>query len=196
MHIIGVTGGIGSGKSVVCTIFNSLGIPVFYADDEARDIYRTEPRILADLRTAFGDSIFSHTEIDRKALADLVFNDKEALTRLNAIVHPMVGRRFKHWMSEQQAPYVIREAAILIESGSYKDCSDIIHVIADEQTRISRVMTRSDLSENEVRLRISRQMTDAERKPFCSYEIHNNEKDMILPQVMNIHKALLEKAKA
>jgi dephospho-CoA kinase len=190
MKIIGITGGIGSGKTTVCRIFETLGIPVFNADAEASDIYNAEPRMIEELRSRFGNSVIMDEQVNKKELARIVFNDEKALARLNNIVHPMVKKRFEEWKAVQDSPYVIREAAILIESGSYKDCDAVIMVIADELTKIRRVINRSGLDEEEVRQRMARQMTDEQRRPFCNYVISNNETDSVLPAVMAIHAEL------
>lgn len=192
MKIIGVTGGIGSGKSTVCKVFESLGIPVFNADTEAKEIYKTEPSALAEVREQFGESVFINGELERRKLAQLVFSDEKKLAQLNAIIHPLVKKRFIQWQAEQDAPYLIREAAIMIESGTYQDCDHIILVSAKEETRIQRVIQRNALSEKEVRERIARQWSDEQRRPFCDFEIKNEKNALILDEIYHIHRELIK----
>jgi dephospho-CoA kinase len=192
MKTIGVTGGIGSGKSIVCRVFQSLGIPVFNADEEARAIYDTEQTVLMEVKQAFGEHVFMENMLNKVALAKIVFEDPEALNRLNNIVHPKVRQRFAMWKEAQNAPYIIREAAILIESGAYKDCDKIILVSANAAIRTERVIARSGLSEDDIRKRIANQMSDDERRAFCQYEIVNDEDCAILPQIMVIHNSIME----
>ncbi len=191
MKIVGVTGGIGSGKSTVCKVFETLGIPVFNADDEAKSIYDTEPIALQQVKGIFGDTVFTDGGLDKVKLAKIVFSDKERLEQLNAIIHPLVRRQFITWQAQQNSPYVIREAAILIESGAHKDCDHIILVSAEEETRIKRVTSRNNISEEEVRKRIANQWRDEQRRPFCDFEIKNEENALILESIYNIHLKLL-----
>lgn len=191
MKIVGVTGGIGSGKSTVCKVFETLGIPVFNADDEAKSIYDTEPLALQQVKETFGDSVFTSGSLDKVKLAKIVFSDKEKLEQLNAIIHPLVRKRFATWQDQQSSPYVIREAAILIESGAHKDCDHIILVSAEEETRIKRVTSRNNISEEEVRKRIANQWTDEQRRPFCDFEIKNEENSLVLKELYKIHLSLL-----
>lgn len=193
MKIIGITGGIGSGKSTVCKVFESLGIPVFNADEEAKNIYIIEPQALQQVKEAFGKTVFTKDELDKTKLAQIVFSDKVQLQKLNNIIHPLVRKRFGEWQAAQNAPYVIREAAILIESGAHKDCDHIILVSASEDTRIQRVIKRNGLSEEEVRKRIANQWTDDQRRPYCDFEIRNESDELVLTEIHNIHEQLLAK---
>lgn len=191
MKIVGVTGGIGSGKSTVCKVFETLGIPVFNADDEAKNIYSTEPHALHLVKETFGQSVFTNDELDKVKLAKTVFANAELLQRLNGIIHPLVRKRFAEWQTKQSAPYLIREAAILIESGAHKDCDHIILVSASEETRIQRVIKRSGLSEEEIRKRIANQWTDEQRRPYCDFEIRNEDGVLILPEIYHIHQQII-----
>ncbi len=191
MKIIGITGGIGSGKSTVCRVFETLNIPVFNADDEAKKLYDTQPDLLEKLVELFGPTIRNKHGIDRAQLASMVFHDNNKLQQLNALIHPRVGHQFQQWLNNQKSPYVIREAAILIESGSYKDCHRIILVSANESVRIERVSQRSGLTEVEIRQRMKRQWSDEQRRPYCHFEIENNPNQLILPVIHRIHQKLI-----
>lgn len=191
MKIIGITGGIGSGKSTICKVFESLGIPVFNADEVAKSIYDVDAETFSRVREVFGDEVITNGKVNRTELAKRVFDHRDELAKLNAIVHPLVRKHFKEWMSKQTAPYVLREAAILIESGSHVDCDKIILVSAEEETRIQRVMQRNKISEQEVRSRIANQWTDEQRRPFCHYEIRNDQDQLVLGDIYRIHQELI-----
>ncbi len=191
MKIIGITGGIGSGKSTICKVFQTLGIPVFNADDEAKNIYQTEPIALQQVKQVFGDNVFTAGELDKTKLAQTVFADAEKLSQLNTIIHPLVRKRFTQWLKNQTVPFVIREAAILIESGAYKDCDHIVLITAAEQTRINRVMKRNNISEVEIRRRIANQWTDEQRRPYCDFEINNDDNSLVLDKIYAVYKSLL-----
>ncbi len=196
MKVVGITGGIGSGKTLVSSVFSSMGIPVFNADEEAKMVYERHPEIINTVLTEFGDAVITDNKVNRAALANKVFNDKTALQRLNAIVHPLVAKSFINWSLKQTSNYVLREAAILIESNSYKDCAHIILVSAEEETRIERVRNRSKLSEEEIRQRMSHQMTDEQRRSFCDFEIRNNGIELILPQIAKIHSSIMDEKRS
>lgn len=191
MKIVGITGGIGAGKSTVCAVFESMGIPVFHADDEAKKIYDEEPMVLKSIAELFGNEMMAENKLNRENLATLVFSNSAKLKQLNALIHPFVRERFQRWKSSQKSSYVIREAAILIESASYQDCNHIILVIAEEEIRIKRIMARSGLNETQIKSRIKEQMKDEERKPFCDFEIINNGNQLLLPEIMKIHLAIM-----
>lgn len=186
--IIGLTGGIGSGKSTVAKVFATLGVPVFDADSVAKSIYDEDPELIQQMQTIWGEAIFSNHSLDKTKLAQLVFSDENELARLNALVHPRVKQKFHLWLQQQDARYVIREAAILIESGSHEDCDEIILVSAPEELRTLRVIKRSGLSEPEVKSRIKRQWTDEQRRPYCQHEIVNDEKELITPKIVALHE--------
>ena len=193
---VGVTGGIGSGKSTVCRMFGVLGIPVFSSDDEGKRLLVEHPDVRNALIAAFGAGIFANDVLDRKALGALVFNDRDALERLNAIVHPAVRAAFNAWAEKQQAPYVINEAAILVETGAYKRLDHLIVVTAPETERIARVMRRDDVTEKQVRARMNNQADDATRAAVADSIIVNDGKDLVIPQVLAVHEQLLKKASA
>ncbi|MGO4822128.1 MULTISPECIES: dephospho-CoA kinase [unclassified Flavobacterium] len=171
--IIGLTGGIGSGKTSIAKHFMSLAVPVYIADDEARKIMQSEAIIKA-LKMNFGDSVFDGNSLNREKLAAVVFNDPEKLSALNAIVHPAVKEHFQQWLvAHKKAQIVIYEAAILFESGSYKMCDSIITVTAPVESRIQRVIKRDNSSREAVLKRINAQWTDEERASKSDYIIEN-----------------------
>jgi dephospho-CoA kinase len=189
---VGLTGNIGSGKTVVAGIFTQLGIPVFYADSAARDLYeRTE--VKAMLRGLFGDEIFDNAgNLNRKALADLVFADALKLQKLNQIVHPLVREAFGRWLLERKdSPYVLYEAAILFESGYYRDLDKVILVMAPEELRIRRVMERDYSTRDEIMARLARQWGEEKKVPMADFIINNNGTQMLIPQVMEVHRQLV-----
>jgi dephospho-CoA kinase len=188
---IGITGGIGSGKSTVSRVFQSLGIPVFDSDYHARKVYEEFPEKLAHLRARYGESIVRDGKLDRVKLASIVFASQEDLLALNKLIHPYVKIQFEAWRALQAAPYVLREAAILFESGSNADCSQIILVSAPMDLRIQRTMKRDQMDENQVRERISRQWSDDKKRALSDFEIINDDQKAILPQILSIHESLL-----
>lgn len=188
---VGVTGGIGSGKSTVCKVFAALGIPVFEADPVAKELMNNNPLLGEKLISLFGPDVYlpNHT-INRKYLAGIVFNNPSLLRQLNNAVHPVVQDAFNNWCEKQDAPYIIHEAAILFESGFYKMMDKTITVVADEAERISRVVKRDELSEQQVRERIRNQWNDAQRMELADFIIRNNETDLIIPQILEIDKRI------
>ena len=165
---IGITGGIGSGKSTVAGIFEVLGIPVYYADAEAKRLMNEDPSVKFAIQQTFGDQAYSNGSLDRKYLSKAVFNNAERLAQLNAIVHPSTLRDAEQWMKQQSSAYIIKEAALIFESGSNKSLDYVIGVRAPESLRISRAMRRNTLSEEDVR---SRMMNRCRRKRKCVYAI-------------------------
>ena len=192
---LGITGGIGSGKTSVCRVFSVLGVPVFSADPVASDIMENDPEIRRKLNSIAGTDLFSNGIMNRKKLADLIFNDASILAKVNSLVHPVVFANFLKWSEFQQSPYVIIEAAILFESGGSKFTDKIATVVAPLQERIERVMQRNNLTLGQVNDRIRNQMTDEERIMSSHYVIMNSENDMIIPQVLRIHNDLLSQPK-
>lgn len=190
--IIGLTGGIGSGKSTVARYIESKGIPVYIADEEARKLTDTAI-VTADIVAAFGDSIINDGKIDRKRLSDIVFNNSENLQKLNAIIHPAVRTHFIEWLkSHSSQELVVKEAAILFESGSYKECDYIITVEAPEDVRIGRVVQRDSVSEDAVRARMRNQWTDEKRAEKSDFVIVNIDIDDMKVQVEQILKKILK----
>lgn len=188
--IIGLTGGIGSGKTTVANYFKELGVPVYIADDAAKEVMQSET-ILSEIRTTFGDAVFEDQTLIRQKLAAIVFADQEKLQQLNEIVHPAVAQHFKSWLSNhQQFPFVIYEAAILFESGSNQKCDKIITVTAPEAIRIERVIGRDAASKEQVLQRINSQWTDAKRIEKSDYVIDNINFDQTKAQIVEILKFL------
>ncbi|MGV8994394.1 MAG: dephospho-CoA kinase [Flavobacterium sp.] len=188
--IIGLTGGIGSGKSTVARYINSKGIPVYIADDEARlltDSVEVKDKIVA----TFGDKILNNGILDRKILSEIVFNNAENLQKLNSIIHPAVREHFINWLKlHQNNAYVVKEAAILFESGSYKDCDIIISVEAPQEVRIERVMLRDGTSREAVEARMRNQWSDEMRAEKSDFVIVNTDLKEMEAQVNNFLKKL------
>jgi dephospho-CoA kinase len=171
--IIGLTGGIGSGKTLVANYIKSQGVPVYIADDEAKKIMETE-KVIETLKNEFGIGILNNNGINREKLAQLVFTNAEKLQKLNSIIHPLVKKHFNEWVFQHSNfPFVVKEAAILFESGSYQDCDAIITVTAPLETRIQRVMERDKTSKESILKRIKNQWTDQQRVAKSDYIIHN-----------------------
>ena len=188
--IIGLTGGIGSGKTTVANHFMTAGIPVYIADDEARKIMQS-PEILKEIEKIFGTSIFDNEVLNRQKLAEIVFDDPEKLKSLNAIIHPAVKKHFGNWiLNHKNSPFVIYEAAILFESGSYKDCDKIITVIAPLETRIQRVIDRDKTTRKDVLKRINMQWTDDQRLAKSDFVIENINPEITKSEVGKILKIL------
>ncbi len=188
MLSVGVTGGIGSGKSVICMIFRHLGVPVYDADARAKELMGTDPGLQEKLRTTFGEEVLPGGQLDRQKLAVIVFNDEEQLQQLNAIVHPAVREDFGQWAEQQQAPYLIEEAAILIETGGHEHLDRLILVTAPEALRIQRVRERDGISQEAVRQRMQRQWPDEKKLPYADEVIRNDEQTPVLPEVLRIHE--------
>lgn len=189
---IGITGGIGSGKTTVCRIFEVLGIPVFYADVEAKKVMVQDAALVEEIERHFGPGIYlQDRQLDRAKLARIVFNDQEKLQLLNSLVHPATLLAYKKWVKAQTAPYVMKEAAILFESGSYKLSALNILVVSPEHLRISRVMARDKVTEDEVRDRMSKQWTDEQKIKLADFTIDNDGKKALLPQVLQLHRHFL-----
>ncbi len=188
---VGITGGIGSGKSTVCKVFSALGIPVFEADIVAKELMDTNPVLQVQLKKLFGSSVYlpSYT-IDRKYLAGIVFNNPSLLEQLNQIVHPAVRNSFAEWYNKQNSPYIIHEAAILFESGFYKMMDKTIAIVANEEERIKRVMLRDKATNELVQQRIRNQWNDRQRMELADFVISNNENDLIIPQILEIDKKI------
>ena len=194
MFKVGITGGIGSGKSTVANIFMKLGIPVFFSDIEAAKLISTKKKIRQKIIREFGNEVLFRDKIDRKKLAEMVFADYKKLLKLNSIVHPAIRGYFKIWVKKQKKfPFVIQEAAILIETGGYKNLDFVILITAPKQMRIERVMKRDSVSRKEVLHRLRNQWSDRKKKEFADALIVNDEKKMLLPQVLKIHLMLLQR---
>ena len=188
--MIGLTGGIGSGKSVVAKIFATLGIPVFNADDEAKRIMQTSPEIKTKLIEQFGMDIYNDSGLDKEKLASIVFDDPFQLQLLNAIVHPVTIQAAKAWAAKQTSPYVIKEAALIFESGAADGLLKVIGVTAPLSLRTHRVMQRDGITKEQVDARMRNQISDTIKMRLCDYVIENNNQEMVIPQVLEIDKAI------
>ncbi len=189
---IGITGGIGSGKTFICQLFKALAVPVYNADDEAKKLMNTDLRIRESLIAAFGEATYKDGMLDRAFLAQQIFSDKEKLELVNGIVHPIVIQAAKDWAEQQKARYSLKEAALLFESGSYKDLDYTILVTAPLSVRIQRVMERDGVTEEQVMERISKQLTDEEKIKMADFIIINDGITPLLPQVWTLHQKFLK----
>ncbi len=185
---IGVTGGIGSGKTLVCRVFSKLGAPVYNSDVEARRIMYENKIIMQKLKEAFGQQVFKEGRPDRRALANLVFVNREALDRINEIVHPAVEEDFISWMKEyRNMPYIVIESAILFETGIYKQLDTVIHVSAPEKLRIERVILRDGADEQSIKQRIYSQWPDEKKEALSGQVINNDNTHPILSVIIQLH---------
>ncbi len=191
---IGITGGIGSGKSIVARVFNNLGIPVYNADTAAKRLMETDPELQAAIRRHFGNEAFVQGKLDRSYLASIVFNDKAKLDTLNALVHPVTIRDAELWMKQQDSPYALKEAALIFESGSQSSLDFVIGVTAPQSLRIHRVMQRDGVSREEVLKRIDKQLDQSLVMRLCDYVVVNNDQQLVVPQVLAVHADLVAKS--
>ena len=190
MMVVGLTGGIGSGKSTIAKAFAALGIAVFNSDEQAKALIATDAQVKKRIIAAFGEEAYQNGEYNRAYIAQIVFNNSEKLAILNGIVHPALAKYFNQWAKKQTSPYVLKEAAILFESGSYKDCDYIITVTAPEEVRIARVMARDHCTEAQVRARMAQQWSDAERIALSNVVIENVDLESAKEQVKRINDEL------
>jgi len=188
---IGLTGGIGSGKSTVAKIFETLGIPVYYADDASKRLLNENDVLKKEIEKHFGKETYQNGELNRKHLSSLVFNNAEKLALLNSIVHPATIKDAEDWMQKQAAPYAIKEAALIFESGSQEHLDKVIGVYAPVTIRINRVMQRDKVSREEVVSRMNKQINEEIKMRLCDYVITNDEQQLVIPQVLDIHEKLL-----
>lgn len=188
---LGVTGGIGSGKTTVCKIFSILGVPVFSADETARTIMESDMVVAEAVKRAVGTDVYKDGILERRKLAAIVFNNPDLLKRINTIVHPAVFQEFTKWEKKQQFPYVIMEAAILFESGADMMVDKVLTVIAPENERIRRVARRNNLTEKEIIERIRNQHSDYFRVERSDFVVDNSGNILVIPQVLRIHEEML-----
>jgi len=189
--LIGLTGGIGAGKTTVADVFKTLGIPVFNADEVAKELMQTSPIIKEQLMTTFGEQVYANGILDKAYLAGIVFKDKYQLELLNAIVHPITIQAAKDWAAKQNVPYVIKEAALIFESAAADGLTAVIGVSAPLNLRIQRVMQRDGCTKQEVEQRMRHQISDAIKLKLCDWIIENNDQDLVIPQVLKVHEAIL-----
>lgn len=188
---VGLTGNIGSGKTWICQIFSALNIPIYYADLEARKILNS-PDIIQNISVIFGnDVLLSPLEVNRKALATIVFNSHQELQKLNEVIHPKLKEDFINWVAEQNSKYIIQEAAILFENGFDQLMDTTITVSAPQDLRLKRVMARDHSSKEEVLAIMSKQWTDERKEKAADHIIINDENQMLLPQILKIHQQII-----
>ncbi|MEJ6791411.1 MAG: dephospho-CoA kinase [Lacinutrix sp.] len=192
MKNVGLTGGIGSGKTTVARAFEALGIPIYITDDEAKRLMNTSKVIKRKLIALFGELAYLDNKLNRLYLAKAIFNDKLLLEQMNTIVHPKVGKHFEKWRKKQKAPYVLKEAAILFENGSYKNFDYIITVTAPEKDRISRVIIRDNANEEKVKAIIANQWKDELKASLSDFVIVNTNLDSTKQEVLKTHNKLLK----
>jgi len=191
MKKVGVTGGIGSGKSLVCKIFRCLNVPVFYADDEAGILLETDLEIRLTLTGIFSKELYLSGKLNKQMLADLIFSDKKNMDIVNNAIHPAVLKRFTEWCACQtKAAYVIMEAAIIFETGTDHFLDKVINISAPEAIRIERVCKRDGISKDKVIERVNNQLTENERKEKADINLVNDGRMMLLPQILEVHKLL------
>lgn len=194
MKIVGLTGGIGSGKTTIALFFKDLGIPVYVADVEAKRLMNSDSELINKIKMLFGNEAYTkEQQLNRKHIADIVFADKEKLSQLNAIIHPVVNQDFNTWVATHQAPYVIKEAAILFENGGYKQCDYTLLVTAPRNLRIQRVMRRDKATQTEVVSRINMQWSDAKKATLADVVLNNIDLDRTKREVQYIHKHLIRR---
>tara|TARA_B100000886_G_scaffold22097_1_gene14044 strand:- start:786 stop:1370 length:585 start_codon:yes stop_codon:yes gene_type:complete len=192
MKIVGLTGRIGSGKSTILKVFDSLGVPCYDSDIQAKKLMEEDEELTSKIKGLFGDDIYNGLEFNRSLLADLVFSDKKKLDDLNALVHPAVKKDFHMFIGQQNAPYIIKEAAILFETGAVDDCDVVILVTAPERLRIDRVLKRDKSTEEQIKSRMSHQWSDNKKIPMSDFVIKNIEWDKTLKIIHEIHLELIE----
>jgi dephospho-CoA kinase len=191
--LVGLTGGIGSGKTTIANFFKELGVPIYIADTEAKALMNRSKVIKRKLIALFGDNAYQNGKLNRDFLSKQIFNNKDLLQKMNAIVHPKVASHFNRWVKKQEAPYVISEAAILFENGSYKKYDYIITVTAPEEVRLKRVMSRDNSSKEKVKSVMNNQWKDEEKIKLSDYVIQNINLEEAKAQVLQIHQNLLQK---
>jgi dephospho-CoA kinase len=190
MKVIGLTGGMGSGKTTVANMFRELGVPVYIADDEAKRLSNNSSVIKKKLIKLLGNATYSDGELNRKFIADIIFTDPVLLKKVNAIIHPKVASHFKKWVGTQAGNYCIKEAAILFENGGYKDCYLTILVTAPKEIRIGRILSRDNISLEEIEKRMSNQWPDEEKIKLADIIIENTDLEKTQKQVEKIHATL------
>jgi dephospho-CoA kinase len=191
MIIVGLTGGIGSGKTTVAKQFNVLGIPVYIADEEAKKLMRKSKIIKRKLIQLFGNKAYIKEKLNKPFIASIIFNDKSYLEKMNAIIHPRVARHFSKWVLKQTASYVIKEVAILFENNGYKQCDYVITVTAPKETRIERLLKRDDSTKEKINAIMKNQWSDNDKIKLSDYVIDNITLKNTKQQVLEIHRRIL-----
>ena len=191
---IGITGGIGSGKSTVAKLFEVLGIPVYYADDAAKQLMNENEVLKQQVQKEFGNEAYTNGKLNRKYIADIVFTNPEKLELLNSIVHPATLKDAEEWMNKQTTPYTIKEAALIFESGAQEQLDYVIGVYAPTPLRIQRTMQRDNISREEVIARMNKQIDETIKMRLCDFVITNDEQELLIPQVLTLHQNLIKQA--
>ena len=191
---IGLTGGIGSGKTTVAKVFTTLGIPVYHADLEARRLMENEPTLIKLIRDHFSEKAYENGSLNRSYISSIVFNDKKKLDLLNSLVHPFTIEDGKQWMGRQKSAYAIKEAALIFESGSQGEFDLIIGVYAPETLRLFRTMQRDHIDKAIVKSRMNNQIKEEIKMKLCDEVLMNDEQQLLLPQIINLHHQLMERA--
>lgn len=191
---VGITGGIGSGKSTVCKVFQILGIPVYASDDRAKWLMANDQDLKSQITETFGpESYLPNGAVNRTFLAEKVFSDPEKVKKINSLVHPAVGKDFHQWAENQSSPYVLKEAALLFETGATKELDKVINVSSPLKIRMARVLLRDPhRDEEQVNQIINQQLPDEEKNELADFVIKNSENKLLIPQVLEIHKKLCE----
>lgn len=191
MYSVGLTGGIGSGKSLISKVFNAFGIPVFNTDKQAKELYK-DATFLQEIVNTFGTSIIENGEFKPQNLADIVFNDPQALAKLNQLIHPKVLERYQQWQSKQKSPYTILESAIIFETSWQNHFDKIINIDTPIEVAIERVQLRDNINREQVKQRINNQLSTEIKRKLSDYNIEHDNLKMLLPQIIEIHKDILK----
>jgi dephospho-CoA kinase len=192
MKLIGITGGIGSGKSTIAKVFTSMGYPVYNSDTRAKELINSNEKLINSIKLSFGDDLYNSQGLDRKKMASIVFNNPEKLELLNSIIHPAVGKDFEDWVDSQNTSFVLKEAAILFETGIYKSLDKTILVSALQETRIKRVMKRDNTTQEEVLSRMKNQWSEEKKTKLADYVIDNSGNELVIPQILQIIEQILK----
>ncbi len=190
---VGITGGIGSGKTTVAKVFEVLGVPVYYADEAAKRLMNEDEILKDEIQHHFGKECYVEGKLNRKYLSELVFTNDKKLALLNSIVHPATIADAQKWMQQQTTPYAVKEAALIFESGSQQELDYVIGVFTPIPMRIQRVIKRDQLSREEIKARMDKQMDESIKMRLCDFVITNDEQQMVIPQVIQIHNTILTK---
>jgi dephospho-CoA kinase len=188
---VGLTGGIGSGKSTVANLFKTLGVPLFDADASAKNIMESDAELQQNIKQFFGEESYIDGKLNRKYIANIVFNNKHQLEILNSLVHPATIRAAEHWMQQQKAPYVIKEAALFFEAGTANGLNYMVGVYSPQHIRIKRVMERDHVERQDVLARMDKQIDEDIKMKLCDFVIVNDEQQMIIPQVLQLHEQFI-----
>ena len=190
---VGITGGIGSGKTTVAKVFEVLGVPMYYADEAAKRLMNEDEILKGEIQHHFGKECYLEGKLNKKYLSELVFTNDKKLALLNSIVHPVTIADAQKWMQQQTTPYAVKEAALIFESGSQQELDYVIGVFTPIPMRIQRVIKRDQLSREEIKARMDKQMDESIKMRLCDFVITNDEQQMVIPQVIQIHNTILTK---